>query len=609
MSAEDVSKLLGRKFAAERKITLVRETKDEVVQRLLREDLDSGTAASAGVANTDNVAVGGTVLRTEIMTLFEILKFPMSRREDFVCRYEGRERELLKNLKKLKSIQEISSSGKSNMKKGGAGTTVGAATVTATAVPSVVINPVDSMKMQGMVAVGDVSLTQPAARIGFPTNKLLPPTIKEESRRKVSESKDVELGVGVPAAETGRAPSDTGGINSHVALVVGGPLLKPSTSSQNNSHRKVLGLTAVLLAAGAGGVIGWQVLVTNRDDQTSSAASQGSTLDGQPTASPTDGVSLVIALEPTTVPETYPPTQTVAPSVSPAPTLTNPCVVCPNGATAGDNFVPNAEVGDTETCIDLIDAATVYEFGSQMCALIETSATECCPGDKYVPPSAAPSSWLEAFDGLEIPGLPTTSPTSALDVLANALDNFVPPTVSPTPDNPTSSPTIAPTTTEPTTEARPATRLKLHWKDDYRWQGENSDPRYCMECNGGCQEGDELRVQRCDRDSDDQKFVVIGRTFRPMADISLCFTIMGYSSATDSDGQPITEPIEIQQCEEDNEDQQFTGYRTDAEFELSPLDRPDRCIGQAHHPKSDEKIHPKSCIGARGDTTSEWITY
>jgi hypothetical protein len=56
----------------------------------------------------------------------------------------------------------------------------------------------------------------------------------------------------------------------------------------------------------------------------------------------------------------------------------NPCNICPNGATAGDDFVPNSYSGST--CMYLITQAKKHETGSAFCeGYFETYAISCCP--------------------------------------------------------------------------------------------------------------------------------------------------------------------------------------------------------------------------------------
>jgi hypothetical protein len=116
-------------------------------------------------------------------------------------------------------------------------------------------------------------------------------------------------------------------------------------------------------------------------------------------------------------------------------------------------------------------------------------------------------------------------------------------------------------------------------------------------------------MTECDETAIDQRFNAAGGTIRPAADPSLCFTIMGYDEAQDFDNVTITTPIQLQSCVENNSDQQFVGYQSSGNFELSPLDRADRCLGSFHEPKAFELIYPRNCEFARKATTSEWTTY
>ena len=58
---------------------------------------------------------------------------------------------------------------------------------------------------------------------------------------------------------------------------------------------------------------------------------------------------------------------------------TYPCIVCPDGASAGDDFAPYADFGDLTTCSEMIDAAKQYANGTELCAIMEVGAVGCCP--------------------------------------------------------------------------------------------------------------------------------------------------------------------------------------------------------------------------------------
>ena len=57
----------------------------------------------------------------------------------------------------------------------------------------------------------------------------------------------------------------------------------------------------------------------------------------------------------------------------------NACVICPNGPTTGlDDYPPYAAGGDTRTCADLIDEASQYESGTEDCGRAELDEYACC---------------------------------------------------------------------------------------------------------------------------------------------------------------------------------------------------------------------------------------
>ena len=59
----------------------------------------------------------------------------------------------------------------------------------------------------------------------------------------------------------------------------------------------------------------------------------------------------------------------------------NPCIICPNGATAGDDYVPEYEENSVTrgTCKDLIDGAKRFESESDACGLYDIDVAYCCP--------------------------------------------------------------------------------------------------------------------------------------------------------------------------------------------------------------------------------------
>jgi hypothetical protein len=208
---------------------------------------------------------------------------------------------------------------------------------------------------------------------------------------------------------------------------------------------------------------------------------------------------------------------------------------------------------------------------------------------------------------------PSTMPSISVVPTSNPSTSIVP-TVTMTP---TTTPTQQPTSS--------MSRLKLYWEPGYLWQNVNTEMFFCMECsnrNNICSEDDIIMINTCDTTASHQLFTIVGKTIRPAYDLNLCFTVMGYGRDIDTDGDPIPQAIELQQCDDDSESnnvfgdgtmnimQQFTGYNSNGmKFEFSVDDKPERCLAQAHHPKVGEKIHTKLCTDSRADTTSYYITY
>ena len=72
------------------------------------------------------------------------------------------------------------------------------------------------------------------------------------------------------------------------------------------------------------------------------------------------------------------------------------------------------------------------------------------------------------------------------------------------------------------------------------------------ESSSDCNIGDLIWIKSCSATATDQRFTAVGQTIRPAIDQNLCFTIMGYGTAQDTDGSTITTPIQLQLCEENN---------------------------------------------------------
>ena len=79
-----------------------------------------------------------------------------------------------------------------------------------------------------------------------------------------------------------------------------------------------------------------------------------------------------------------PPEETPAPTPMPHG-VDNPCIICPNGATAGDNLIPYPNSTNPRTCAEIIDAAKLSEIGSDDCGYFEFSELLCCFVEPEIP--------------------------------------------------------------------------------------------------------------------------------------------------------------------------------------------------------------------------------
>ena len=68
-------------------------------------------------------------------------------------------------------------------------------------------------------------------------------------------------------------------------------------------------------------------------------------------------------------------------------------------------------------------------------------------------------------------------------------------------------------------------------------------------------------------------------------------------------------PIRLRDCDNDDSEQKFDGFRDDGRFELHPRDDPGLCVSQLHHPKKAETVYPQDCGDTRDHKTTYWIAY
>ena len=151
---------------------------------------------------------------------------------------------------------------------------------------------------------------------------------------------------------------------------------------------------------------------------------------------------------------------TLATQSTPATEVDNPCIICPNGITAGDDFVPNAFSGNSMTCLELINSSMENGSGSQTCiALSSVYTISCCPATTVPTPAEDENVAAQTKIPAETPTVDamTPAPTPAEDEnVATATET---PTETPTVDALTPAPTPMPG--DDTTLATTSTRSTL----------------------------------------------------------------------------------------------------------------------------------------------------
>lgn len=143
--------------------------------------------------------------------------------------------------------------------------------------------------------------------------------------------------------------------------------------------------------------------------------------------------------------------------------------------------------------------------------------------------------------------------------------------------------------------------FKLYW-DDYEWQEENFERKWCMECRGSCDEGDKTYISKCGRSKSERYDFVFVKGDYALIQVNgknLCFERKSKS-------------IYLRKCDKNKNDQLWFAKKGDFggdRFEISPRGLTDFCVTQRHHPKEDEEVLLETCTAARKSDTSYWNRY
>lgn len=144
--------------------------------------------------------------------------------------------------------------------------------------------------------------------------------------------------------------------------------------------------------------------------------------------------------------------------------------------------------------------------------------------------------------------------------------------------------------------------LKMYWEPGYYWQEETIERRWCMRCDSSreaCSAGRYIYITNCDRDmTTDWQFVTNpdNTFFIKIATSNLCI----------SSGRRLT----VQTCDANDRRQVWTATKGTRDwsgrFQLRPIDDPDFCVTQSHHPRQGELLGLWECRIPEGDDTSYW---
>ena len=141
----------------------------------------------------------------------------------------------------------------------------------------------------------------------------------------------------------------------------------------------------------------------------------------------------------------------------------------------------------------------------------------------------------------------------------------------------------------------------MYWEDRTEWQESKKERKYCIECDD-CDEGEELRIQRCDEGTSRQRFYYSDGKIKSKRNRDACLT----------DGEDNSDTVYLRECDDDKYDdrQKIGGFKYSGKFQLRSSDA---CVTVEHHPTSNERMQMVRCRTAEKndsgikDDTSHWV--
>uniref|UniRef100_A0A7R9ZEE7 Ricin B lectin domain-containing protein n=1 Tax=Pseudictyota dubia TaxID=2749911 RepID=A0A7R9ZEE7_9STRA len=135
-------------------------------------------------------------------------------------------------------------------------------------------------------------------------------------------------------------------------------------------------------------------------------------------------------------------------------------------------------------------------------------------------------------------------------------------------------------------------RIKLYWRQGYRWQGQKSERKWCMQPSNKY-----VRIFKCSKSSS-QKWIYENCQIKT-ANGRKCLT-QGSRSKW----------LTVESCSGSNRQKwDWIGANSIGGYEIYPKGSKSKCVTQLHHPRKNEKLFLQRCSTAAKHKTSKWNKY
>ena len=138
-------------------------------------------------------------------------------------------------------------------------------------------------------------------------------------------------------------------------------------------------------------------------------------------------------------------------------------------------------------------------------------------------------------------------------------------------------------------------RLRLTWKNGYRWQESRSERWWCMRCkSSSCGKNSGIVIDKCSRSDSRQQFYFDNSRIRSKKS-GRCLERRGRS-------------IKLDTCDGSRK-QKWDGLSERQPFQLREAGSNAKCASQHHEPKMGEVVYMTSCKKSRASKTDLWNVY